>query len=92
MLRLLSDLLIPKKSEAGPRSRSLCSIRVGLGQVKQPGFGVMSLAVLAEGDSHLFPDFIHDLCQQDGVRQRHPRALLKSCGWRGVKRGGNQTD
>lgn len=30
---------------------------------RKTGFSVMSLAVLAEDDSHLLPDFIHDLHQ-----------------------------
>lgn len=43
------------------------------------GPAATSLAVLAEDDAHLLPDFIHDFCQQEGVGQRHPWALLKPC-------------
>lgn len=45
----------------------------------ETGPAATSLAVLAEDDADLLPDFIHDFCQQEGVGQRHPWALLKPC-------------
>lgn len=60
-----------------------CYILVGFG-LKQLCLTVASLAVLVKDNSHLFPDFSHDLWQQDRICQRHPWALIKSCKWREV--------